>query len=187
MGVNMRRMRAAIRQDIDPERAAFQLFVAKVKAQILAERRHMLVQRLFQIGKDRKSPRQVVQAGIGGVARIAIVLAPLLARLVILDPNPTAIVRFARKLVSHIDPEAPLDLALEVLKKERFEVKSVDFYETIGLPLSGGYVGPRLVPNWQPVTDLLAAVNQRLSGAATRLGLGRSVCWRYIIAADKLS
>ncbi len=108
-------------------------------------------------------------------------------RLVILDPNPTAIVRFARKLVSHIDPEAPLDLALEVLKKERFEVKSVDFYETIGLPLSGGYVGIRLVPNWSPLSHLVAAANERLSKAATALGLGKSVCWRYIIAADKLS
>jgi len=108
-------------------------------------------------------------------------------RLVILDPNPTTLVRFARKLVSHVDPEAPLDLALEVLKKERFEVRSVDFYETIGLPLSGGYVGLRLVPNWRPLNSLLAAANERLSSAATRLGVGRSVCWRYIIAADKLS
>jgi SAM-dependent methyltransferase len=107
-------------------------------------------------------------------------------RLVILDPNPTALVRFARKIVSHVDPEAPLDLAVRVLNKERFDIKSVDFYETIGLPLSGGYVGPRLVPNWQPINHLLAAANDRLSRAVTRLGVARSVCWRYVIAADKL-
>ena len=44
----------------------------------------MLVQQLHQIGKDRKPPSQIGQRGIGGVAGIAVLLAPRLAGLVIL-------------------------------------------------------------------------------------------------------
>ena len=44
----------------------------------------MPVQRLLEIGKDRETPGQIGKRGIGGIARIAVLLAPVLARLVIL-------------------------------------------------------------------------------------------------------
>ena len=48
-----------------------------------AEGGDVLVQRLFQIAEDRHPPGQVIQRGIGGVAGIAVRLAPLLPGLII--------------------------------------------------------------------------------------------------------
>jgi len=105
-------------------------------------------------------------------------------RIIILDPNPTLIVRAARMLVSHKDPEASLECTLHILEESGLQVKGVDFYETIGLPLSGGYVGPRLVPAIGPIEQTIALLNKWLSKAANGTGLGKVVCWRYIVYAD---
>jgi SAM-dependent methyltransferase len=105
-------------------------------------------------------------------------------RIVILDPNPMWILRAARTLASHVDPEASCAFTLRLLNEQGFEVKGVDYHETIGLPLSGGYVGVRMVPNWRPLNRLIAAANMALSRSANRLGLGPAVCWRYIVHAD---
>jgi SAM-dependent methyltransferase len=107
-------------------------------------------------------------------------------RLVILDPNPMWILRIARNLASHLDPEATLPVALQVVKEAGFEVKGVEFFETIGLPLSGGYVGPKLVPEWPWAKQLVASTNQALSTLAESLGIAPHVCWRYLIHADML-
>jgi SAM-dependent methyltransferase len=106
-------------------------------------------------------------------------------RLVILDPNPMLILRLARTLVRHQDPEANPQLAQKVLTENGFVVQQMTYYEIIGLPLSGGYVGYRLVPNWKPLNQVVAGTNHVLSRALVALGLGRYLCWRYIICAQK--
>ena len=105
-------------------------------------------------------------------------------RLVILDPNPMWILRAARRLAAHHDVQVPLPLALEALKQNRFEVLGVQYFETIGLPLSGGYVGVRLVPNIAALNKSVAAANRILSRLANEIGLGSQLCWRYVIHAD---
>jgi SAM-dependent methyltransferase len=105
-------------------------------------------------------------------------------RLVILDPNPMWILRTARKLSAHQDVEATPDRALEVLRENAFKVRGMDFYETIGLPLSGGYVGVRLVPNIGLLNQTVAGCNQAVSWVVNRVGLGRQLCWRYVVYAD---
>jgi SAM-dependent methyltransferase len=105
-------------------------------------------------------------------------------RLVILDPNPMWILRTARKLASHVDPEASCDFAVRLLQEQGFEVRGIQYHEILGLPLSGGYVGLRLVPNWQPLNQLVATANASLSRFVNRLGLGSQLCWRYLIHAD---
>jgi SAM-dependent methyltransferase len=106
-------------------------------------------------------------------------------RMIIYDPNPMWILRLARKAVAHRDPEAPLEAAVRVLATHGFEVKRIDYYETIGLPLSGGYVGPRLIPNIAPLNRIVATANRWLSRFAAGTGLGPVLCWRYLICADK--
>lgn len=108
-------------------------------------------------------------------------------RIVILDPNPNLIVRTARALVAHKDPEASLACTLDILEKNGFQVRGVAFYETIGLPLSGGYVGPRLVPAIGFIERAVALANKLSSTAANGIGLGKVVCWRYIVHADARS
>jgi SAM-dependent methyltransferase len=107
-------------------------------------------------------------------------------RIVILDPNPNPVLRLARKIVFHLDPEAGPDLANELLAKEGFSVQGLSYYETIGLALSGGYVGLRLVPNFAPLNNAVAAANARLSSFVNRIGWGKSICWRYLIHADRV-
>jgi len=105
-------------------------------------------------------------------------------RLVVLDPNPTWILRLARRLASHEDVEASPGRAVEVLGANAFTVKGTAYFETIGLPLSGGYVGVRLIPNIGLLNHSVAGVNQALSWLANHAGLGRQLCWRYILHAD---
>ena len=105
-------------------------------------------------------------------------------RLVILDPNPTWLLRLARSLSAHQDVEASPARALEVLRDNSFTVRGMEFYETIGLALSGGYVGLRLVPNISLLNKTVAACNQGVSWLVNRAGLGRWLCWRYVIHAD---
>lgn len=107
-------------------------------------------------------------------------------RVVVLDPNPMWILRTARRIIGHIDPEAPRDAVTAVLAEHGFAVGDVDFFETIGLPVSGGYVGPRLAPNFSVVNKLVAWTNKLASTTAVRLGIGPHVCWRYILHADRI-
>ncbi len=102
-------------------------------------------------------------------------------RLIIFDPNPMFILRLARKLIRHVDPEAARPVAEAVLREFHFEIGGVQYYEVIGLPLSGGFVGPVLVPNWRPAHSAVAALNHGLSRLFAVLGLGSSVCWRYCL------
>ncbi len=108
-------------------------------------------------------------------------------RIVVFDPNPQWFLRVARKIAFHEDPEAPLETAVGLLKEEGFAIRGIEFYETIGLALSGGYVGVRLVPNLSLLNRCVATVNKWLSGLITRLCLGRLLCWRYLIYADLMS
>jgi SAM-dependent methyltransferase len=106
-------------------------------------------------------------------------------RLVILDPNPTWIVRTARRIISHKDPEAHPEIAIKLLAENGFKVLGLEYFEVIGLPLSGGYVGIQMAPNWKPLNWLVAMLNTGLSALVNTLGLGHSLCWRYLVYADK--
>lgn len=106
-------------------------------------------------------------------------------RIVILDPNPIWVLRLARKIAFHKDPEVKLESTLHLLDREGFSVKGIEFYETIGIPLSGGYVGVRLVLNWGYLNRIIAGANKAMSHLVNQLGLGKYLCWRYLIYADK--
>lgn len=105
-------------------------------------------------------------------------------RIVILDPNPTIILRTARKLAAHVDFESSLQCTLDILEGSGFVVRSISFYETVGLPLSGGYVGYRLVPAFKPIERAVAGLNRAISSVVNAMHLGKALCWRYIVHAD---
>jgi len=56
--------------------------------------------------------------------------------------------KLARTLIAHRDPECTWREAEEALEEAGFSVLAVTFHESIGLALSGGYVGLQLVPDW---------------------------------------
>ena len=105
--------------------------------------------------------------------------------LVVFDPNPHWILRMGRKLIRHQDPECTCEQAQEILRETGFEVSRVRFYESVGLLLSGGYVGWRLCPNFQLFNGLAVKINARLTRIINRIGLGRNFLFRYSIKAVK--
>jgi SAM-dependent methyltransferase len=105
-------------------------------------------------------------------------------RLVVLDPNPMWILSLARRVAAHDDVSVDPQRALSVLRENGFEIRGLAYYEVLGLPLSGGYVGVRLVPNWAPVNAGVAGLNRLASWLVNAFRLGPQLCWRYIIHAD---
>jgi SAM-dependent methyltransferase len=103
--------------------------------------------------------------------------------IIIFDPNPNWPVRVGRRLVNHSDPEASLPEVMDILGSEGFSVESPRYYETFGLALSGGYVGPRWTPNLSFLNRFVALTNDRLSNLINRVGLGPHLCWRYLVVA----
>jgi SAM-dependent methyltransferase len=108
-------------------------------------------------------------------------------RLVILDPNPMWILKAARRVAAHQDVEVSPKRAATELRENGFVIRGMEFYEILGLPLSGGYVGVRLVPNLAFLNVSVAALNRLTSSVANRLGLGPWLCWRYVVYADVMA
>ncbi len=112
------------------------------------------------------------------------VLAPG-GTLIIFDPNPQLIVRICRWLARHKDPECSPALAVRLLQEHGTIVRSIEYYECVALPLSGGYVGLQLWPNVEPLVRLLVWCNHVTSLLINRIGIGPYVLWRYLICAQK--
>ncbi|MCO5171730.1 MAG: class I SAM-dependent methyltransferase [Planctomycetes bacterium] len=109
------------------------------------------------------------------------------ARFVVLDPNVNGVVRAARRVVAHVDEECDVETATRVLR-ERLGCRLVhaSYHTVFSLPLSGGYVGPVLVPDVKALHRLLLGVERVAEAAVNAAGLGRHLCWRYLLAADRL-
>ena len=89
-------MDAAFGQDVDPHAVELQLLLAQIELQVFGEFRHMLVQHLHQILKDREPPRQIGQRRVGRIADIAVRLAPVLASLIIIGDNKARVFHLGR-------------------------------------------------------------------------------------------
>lgn len=106
-------------------------------------------------------------------------------RVVILDPNPMFILLLARRVIGHIDPVCSPADAVRVVTAAGFKVVRLEYSELFAFPMSGGYVGPVLVPSrprW--IGSAILALDETLMGLARALGLGRFVGWRYLLVAD---
>jgi SAM-dependent methyltransferase len=106
-------------------------------------------------------------------------------RLVIQDPNPTFVLRAARKLIGHVDPVCSPKDAERVVAEAGFKVTKVAYSEIFAFPMSGGYVGPVLVPaRPRGLGSLLLGLDEALLRTLSAVGLGRFVAWRYLLVAD---
>lgn len=106
-------------------------------------------------------------------------------RLVIQDPNPMLVLLLARKLIGHVDPVCSPAEATRVVSAARFKVVHLGYSELFAFPMSGGYVGPVLVPaapRW--IGAALLAADEGLFRILGALGLGRFLGWRYLLVAD---
>jgi hypothetical protein len=98
----------------------------------------------------------------------------------VLDPNPSAALNLARKVIRRRGPESLPTRAHQILSSEGFLVQGTDFYETVGPGFSGGYVSVQLLPGGPLVSDL-AHANDSLSKVANCPGLGPHICLRHVI------
>ncbi|MFH1045741.1 MAG: class I SAM-dependent methyltransferase [Candidatus Omnitrophota bacterium] len=104
---------------------------------------------------------------------------------IIFDPNPNLIVKLCRKMVRHIDPEAPFDQVSKTLERQGLEITSLGFSDLFAMPLSGGFVGPRLVPDLPALHNFLIKLDQAVCNILKAVGCERFFCWRYLIKAQK--
>jgi hypothetical protein len=104
---------------------------------------------------------------------------------IIFEPNPAWGVRLARKIVAHVDGEAPVEEVVALLRKHDFSVESIGFSDVVAFPLSGGYVGFELVPNLVPLKKFILASDSLFKRITHVLRLERLLCWRYVLLAHK--
>jgi SAM-dependent methyltransferase len=104
--------------------------------------------------------------------------------LVIFDPNPNFVVRTSRWLARHEDAQCTFRQATTLLSQRGWVIRQTSFSEFCALPLSGGYVGLELTPRWPFLHKILLTVNRDASQLLSRLGLGPSLLWRYMIRAE---
>ncbi|MBN1793563.1 MAG: class I SAM-dependent methyltransferase [Candidatus Omnitrophica bacterium] len=105
--------------------------------------------------------------------------------LIIFDPNPTWLLRFCRKMIRHVDPEASLDYVIDALQRSGFEVASYTWRDVLAFPLSGGFVGAELVPNHAGIENAILRFDTFLNTVLLKLRLQKYFCWRYLIYATK--
>lgn len=106
------------------------------------------------------------------------------SRIIILDPNINTMVRVGRRIIGHRDEETSVGIARDVLAKMNYRIVHSGFNTVISLPLSGGYVGVPLLPNIPVVVGAVLICEGFLERVINGLGLGASLCWRYLIVAD---
>ncbi|MDF3067921.1 MAG: hypothetical protein K0R38_3522 [Polyangiaceae bacterium] len=106
-------------------------------------------------------------------------------RLVVLDPNPMPTLLLARKLIGHVDPVCGPKDAKRVVEDAGFKVSSVSYSDIFAFPLSGGYVGPVLLPRSPELLgSAMLALDSGVLAALNAIRLGRFAGWRYLLIAD---
>jgi len=100
-------------------------------------------------------------------------------RIVVMDPNPTIILRASRWLIRHVDPVCTPQAASEALRAAGFRVIHSEFHEVVTFPLSGGYVGTQLLP--RVLAPAVGGIDRAMLGVLRAFGGDRHVCWRYML------
>lgn len=105
-------------------------------------------------------------------------------RLIVIDPNPTLLLKGCRWLIRHHDPECTPKQATEFLEEAGFIPQSPLFFEGPALAVSGGYIGIEWVPRWPLLYPMLLAWSQMIVSCVNALSLGETFLWRYLIIGD---
>jgi len=105
--------------------------------------------------------------------------------IIIFDPNPTLLLKVARILVCHKDPELPSEEVFKVLRQKNYYIIRCEFSDLFAMPLSGGFVGLQLFPNSKMLYKQVIRLDESITKMLGRMKLGRHLCWRYLIHAEK--
>jgi ubiquinone/menaquinone biosynthesis C-methylase UbiE len=109
------------------------------------------------------------------------------ARLIFFDPNVHALLRIARRGVRHEDAECTFEQATALMRELGYKQIHTSFHTLFSQPLSGGFVGPELVPNRPRVHGAILRTEEKLEQRLNRRGLGRGLAWRYLVVGERVT
>ena len=96
--------------------------------------------------------------------------------LIIFDPNPNWVLRVSRKIIRHVDPEAPIGAMIRAIEANGFNVRECKLRDVIAFPLSGGFVGNELVPNIGLIKKTVMNLDKCLNDVLHKLRLQKHFC-----------
>lgn len=128
----------------------------------------------------RESLHHVVTEALSGDVAMTELARITSRRLIVLEPNPSVLLKLARTLIGHVDPTLPAADARRMVEAAGLRIRSVSYHTAFTLPLSGGYLTKPILPRRTP--EAVWSVDNAL----VRI-FGRRVAWRYLLVADKPS
>jgi SAM-dependent methyltransferase len=108
------------------------------------------------------------------------------ANIIFFDPNVNFILRTMRKISKHKDEECDYETAVKIMKDMGFRIIHSKFNTLYSLPLSGGYVGINFVPGIKIIQTIILQSEKLFERLVNTLGLGRYLCWRYVLVGEKI-
>jgi ubiquinone/menaquinone biosynthesis C-methylase UbiE len=102
-------------------------------------------------------------------------------RIIICDPNPQFILRFSRKLIGHVDPECTAKEARSIFEG-KFIQTDLQYSILYTLPLSGGYVGMQIIPDY---LGKLAIFIENGIESLLWSSILEKISWRYFLILDR--
>lgn len=119
------------------------------------------------------------------VKREILRVARVNSRAIFFDPNVNFLVKTLRKISFHQDEECSYQTATGIMKAMGYTVIHHSYNTVYSLPLSGGYVGINFVPNVALIQNGILSTEGYMEQLISKLGLGRHLCWRYLIVGEK--
>ena len=104
-------------------------------------------------------------------------------RILILDPNPTLLLRLARWIIKHKDPFCSPEEAKKSLSEAGFVLVYEDYAEFLAFPLSGGFIGKEMIGNYA-IGSIILTLDRIIVKFLRTISLSKIFCWRYLLVAD---
>jgi len=104
--------------------------------------------------------------------------------IIFFDPNINFMLKTMRWLSAHNDEECKYEDALAILNDMGYALSHSSFNTLCSLPLSGGYVGINFTPNIGFVQNSMLYKEKLFERFFNKIGLGRYLCWRYLIVGQ---
>lgn len=103
------------------------------------------------------------------------------SEIIIFEPNPNWVLKFCRKIISHQDQEIRFKPLFALLESHALLIHGPYFRDLLAFPMSGGFVGWKLVPNIRKIYPLVLRVDKMFQFFSRLLRIEKQICWRYLI------
>lgn len=104
--------------------------------------------------------------------------------IIIFQTNLSWIVQAARWFIRHHEYNAqPLEYYVRHLKDAGFTIKSIQYHDTLALPLSGGLLTKQWYPSNEKLQDLTIRFDDCLNELFKTAKVSRFFCWRHLVHA----